>query len=132
MKIGTICMKIAGRDAGKQCIIIEEPKDGKVLIEGAVRRRFCNLKHLEPMGSSKVKKGATHAAVMKELGLPERKSKPRKTAARPRKVRKAKVKTDVPKESPKKTPKPAEKEEKPAKKVEAKEEKQVKKAPKKD
>ena len=101
-KIGTVCMKIAGRDAGNLCVIVEEEKDGFVLIEGAVRRRKCNTRHLEPTGNNvKVAKGATHAAVMKALGLDEKKSKPKKAAARPRKIRKVKPKVEKP---AKKTP----------------------------
>ena len=82
--VGTVCVKIAGRDAGKQCVIIEAVKDGMVTIEGETRRRKCNVRHLEPMGREvKVKAGASHAEVMKALGLDAKESKARKPAAKP-------------------------------------------------
>jgi large subunit ribosomal protein L14e len=83
-EIGTVCVKIAGRDAGKQCVVVEAAKDGIVIIEGETRRRKCNVRHLEPLGRDvKVKAGANHAEVMKALGLKEKESKPRKPAAKP-------------------------------------------------
>lgn len=127
MKVGTVCVKIAGRDAGQQCIVVEELDNGMVLIEGATRRRKCNVKHLEPVGESKIKKGATHEAVMKELGLEPRKSKPRKPAARPRKKNVKKVKKTPAKE----TQKEAEEEPKETKKSQKSTKKSGKKSPKK-
>lgn len=81
--VGTVCVKIAGRDAGKQCVVIEEPKDGFVMIEGETRRRKCNIRHLDPLREVKVKAGASHAEVMKALGLKEKETKTRKPAAKP-------------------------------------------------
>lgn len=46
---GMICMKIAGRDAGKYCVILSVEGD-RVLIDGQTRRRLVNPKHLEPLG----------------------------------------------------------------------------------
>lgn len=82
-EIGTVCIKTAGRDAGKQCVVIEAAKDGIVVIEGETRRRKCNVRHLEPTGEVKVKSGASHAEVMKALGLTEKEKKARKPAAKP-------------------------------------------------
>jgi large subunit ribosomal protein L14e len=45
---GRICMKLAGRDAGSLCAILEE-EDEKVLIDGRTRRRYVNPDHLEPV-----------------------------------------------------------------------------------
>jgi len=45
--IGRVCMKIAGRDAGKIGVIVDTLENGFVLIDGAVRRRKCNVMHLE-------------------------------------------------------------------------------------
>lgn len=42
-------MKIAGRDAGNLAVVVEKIDDNYVLIDGNVRRKKCNLKHLEPM-----------------------------------------------------------------------------------
>lgn len=89
-KIGTVCMKIAGRDAGRLCVIIEEAKDGLVLVDGDVRRKSVNLRHLEPTGKTvKVKKSAGHEEVMKALGLEPKKSSARKPAERPKAKRTA-------------------------------------------
>ena len=44
---GRICVKIAGRDAGKKCVILEHKED-RVLIDGETRRRYVNPDHLEP------------------------------------------------------------------------------------
>jgi len=67
-EVGRLAIKLAGRDAGKYCVIIEKINDTLVLIDGQVRRRKCNMKHLEPLKTViKIKKGASHADVVKEL-----------------------------------------------------------------
>src|SRR5262245_10944604 len=82
-EVGTVCVKLAGRDAGKKCVVVEEHKDGFVVIEGETRRRKCNIRHLEPVGEVKVSKGASHDVVMKALGFKPKEAKPRKAAAKP-------------------------------------------------
>lgn len=60
-------MKIAGRDAGKYCVIIDE-EDERVLIEGQTRRRAVNPDHLEPLKQEvDVKKGASYKEVKQAL-----------------------------------------------------------------
>ena len=49
MTVGRLCMKIAGRDAGKKCVIVEDLGKGYFLIDGETRRRKCNVTHLEPL-----------------------------------------------------------------------------------
>ena len=60
LDVGRVCRKIAGREAGKICVIVKKiPKDkGKsgsfVLVTGpkqltGVRRKRCNIAHLEPL-----------------------------------------------------------------------------------
>ena len=67
-EIGRVCIKIAGRDAGQTAIIIENLKDNYVLIDGNVRRRKCNVSHLEPLDEViKVKKGASTEEVHKAM-----------------------------------------------------------------
>lgn len=46
--LGRVCVKLAGRDAGKYCVVVDELQDGRVLIEGQTRRRSVNPDHLEP------------------------------------------------------------------------------------
>lgn len=43
-------MKLAGRDAGNLCTILEVDED-TVLIDGHTRRRYVNPDHLEPLSS---------------------------------------------------------------------------------
>jgi len=50
---GRICLKLAGREAGKYCVIVERIDENFVLITGPksitrVKRRKCNIDHLEP------------------------------------------------------------------------------------
>jgi len=53
-EIGRICMKTAGREAGRFCVVIAKEKEKDfVLITGPkavtrVKRRKCNFRHLEP------------------------------------------------------------------------------------
>jgi len=43
-EIGRVCVKIAGRDAGKTAIVVDKASGERVLIDGNVRRRKCNIK----------------------------------------------------------------------------------------
>ena len=50
---GRICLKIAGREASRYCVIVERINDDFVLITGPktiteVKRRKCNIDHIEP------------------------------------------------------------------------------------
>jgi large subunit ribosomal protein L14e len=93
--IGRLCVKIAGRDANKRCVIVDVKDAHTVLIDGETRRRHCNVVHLEPLQETlDVKKGASHAevaAAFKGLGIELGATKPKKAAARPKQVRKAKT-----------------------------------------
>jgi large subunit ribosomal protein L34e len=63
--IGRLCMKTAGRDAGNHCVVIGHD-DGRVLIDGATRRRHVNPSHLEPMATVlDVAEDASHDDVRK-------------------------------------------------------------------
>jgi len=89
-EIGRLCVKLAGRDAGKTCVIVDVIDDNYVLIDGETRRRKCNVAHLEPLKKTvEIAKGATTpevAAVLEKEGLKviaDKKSK--QTPARPKK-----------------------------------------------
>ena len=135
-EIGRLCLKIAGRDAGLKCIVVDKIDDNYVLIDGQTRRRKCNVKHLEPLDKVlKVKKGLSHEDVLKELKKEniEVEIKVKRNKRGPRTEEKAVVKEAV---KPKKEEMPELKKEKPAakpkkaKKTEAKPKKTVvKKAP---
>ena len=46
MSVGQVCVKIAGRDAGKTCVVVQYLDPPYVLVDGETRRRKCNLAHL--------------------------------------------------------------------------------------
>ncbi|MBW2985093.1 50S ribosomal protein L14e [Candidatus Woesearchaeota archaeon] len=109
-EVGRLCVKIAGRDAGKKCVIVDVLKDNYVMIDGTTRRRKCNTAHLEPLDKViKIKKNASHADVVKEfkkLKIEVKTTKPKKAASRPKKVRKkeAEAKKEPVKKEVKKKP----------------------------
>ena len=50
---GRVCLKIAGREAGKYCVIVDSVDDNFVMITGpktvtGIKRRKCNIDHIEP------------------------------------------------------------------------------------
>jgi large subunit ribosomal protein L14e len=96
IEIGRLCMKIAGRDAGKKCVVVDVLDKNYVLVDGEVRRKKCNMKHLEPLKETlKIKKGESHESVVKEfkkLGIQLKITKPKKAGPKPKKVRKKKEK----------------------------------------
>ena len=84
--VGRLCMKIAGRDAGRTCVVVEKLDNIFVLVDGDTRRRKVNLKHLEPLPEMmELGSGASHEVVSREfkkLGLPGWETKPKQRAAR--------------------------------------------------
>ena len=92
IEIGRLCVKIAGRDAGSKCVVVDILEDKFVLVDGETRRRKCNIMHLEPLKDViKIKKNASHEDVKKEfekLSLKARETKPKPKTERPRKQRK--------------------------------------------
>ena len=103
MEIGRLCVKIAGKDAGKKVVVVDKVNHSYVLIDGNVKRRKCNIKHLEPLHSLlKIEKGISTESllkIMKENGIEVKEKKeskkpkenkqdePRKTKKDSRKVR---------------------------------------------
>ncbi len=50
IEVGRICVKIAGREAGEKCVIVEVIDDKFVEVVGtSMKNRKCNIKHLEPV-----------------------------------------------------------------------------------
>ncbi len=67
-EVGRVCVKIAGRDAGKTAVVVDNLSEENILIDGNVRRRKCNAKHLEPLKDVlKIKKGASTSEVHKAM-----------------------------------------------------------------
>ena len=68
IEIGRVCYKIAGRDAGNIAIIVDKLDKNHVLIDGNVRRRKCNIMHLEPTKTIlKIKNDAPTSEVKKAM-----------------------------------------------------------------
>ncbi len=71
--IGRICVKIAGREAGRKCVIVDIINEKFVLVTGpksltGVKRRRANVKHLEPTPLKiNIPKGASDEEVLKAL-----------------------------------------------------------------
>ena len=93
--VGRLCVKIAGRDAGRKCIVVSILDNNFVLIDGETRRRKCNIIHLEPLAQVlDVKDNAAHDAVVsafKKLGIELKASKKKAKTVRPRTLRRSKL-----------------------------------------
>jgi large subunit ribosomal protein L14e len=80
IEVGRICVKVAGREAGRKCVIVDIIDENFVLITGpksltGVKRRRANIKHIEPLDKViNIKRGASDEEVLKaiaEAGLTE-------------------------------------------------------------
>ena len=91
IEVGQVCVKLAGRDAGRRCVVIDRLDDNTVLIDGETRRRKCNISHLELLGQQlDVKKGESHEAVVRafsKLGVEIAEKKPKQKLAGKRPMR---------------------------------------------
>ncbi len=71
--IGRICVKIAGREAGRKCVVVDKIDKNYVIISGPVKiskvkRRRANMKQLEPTKELiKIKKGVSDEELEKAL-----------------------------------------------------------------
>jgi large subunit ribosomal protein L14e len=72
-EIGRLVMKIAGRDAGGKGVVVEQLDSIYVLVDGGLRRKKVNIKHLEPLSAViELNSGAAHEEVKRafeKLGL---------------------------------------------------------------
>lgn len=115
-EVGRVCMKIAGRDARKKCVVVDVLDNTYVIIDGETRRRKCNILHLEPLNLAVgIKANAGNEEVVKALkeeGIvcDAKKESKKQAQARPKK-QKAKKKTAAPAKKVKAEAKPAEKKE---------------------
>lgn len=137
LEIGRVCLKIAGRESGKYAVVLKKMKDNFVLITGPkiltrVKRRRCNVDHLEPTpyllkikeeaSDAEVIKAYEEAGLLKKLGL----KKPS-----PGELKEAGVEVKEEKVKPKEEKKKVEKKEKPKKEVKVEKKEKVKKEEKK-
>ena len=54
IELGRVCLKTAGRETGKCCVVVNKIDDKFVLVTGPksltkVKRRRCNVEHLRPL-----------------------------------------------------------------------------------
>jgi large subunit ribosomal protein L14e len=96
IEVGRLCVKLAGRDAGKECLIVDVVDSNFVTIDGNTRRRKCNIKHLEILPqTAKLKKSATHEDVVKALADLGFKVEEKKTIAKKKTVKKTVTKKTI-------------------------------------
>lgn len=85
--IGRVCVKIAGREAGRKCVVVDIVDDNFVIVTGpkaltGVKRRRVNVKHLEPLPYKvELQRSASDEEVLKALeqaGLLDEMRKPLK------------------------------------------------------
>ena len=69
MEVGRVCVKLAGHEAGKGCVIVEVLDNTYVVVSGqGVKRRRCNIMHLEPTDKKiEIPKGASDEEVKRAL-----------------------------------------------------------------
>lgn len=116
-------MKIAGREAGHYCIVLKKINDAFVMVTGpklltGVKRRKCNVEHLEPLPYTlEIKEDAAEEEVLvafDKAGLITKLDLKRPSAAEVKAEKAKPVKEEKPKEKEKKEEK---KEEKPKRKI---------------
>ncbi|WP_457620239.1 50S ribosomal protein L14e [Methanopyrus sp.] len=78
IEVGRICVKTAGREAGRYCVVVDIVDENFVIVTGpkdvtGVKRRRCNIKHLEPTPEKvDIERGASDEDVkeaLEEAGL---------------------------------------------------------------
>ena len=73
IEVGRICMKTAGRETGKKCVIVDVMDKSFVLVTGpkkvtGVKRKRANINHIAPLGDKlELKRGASDEEVTQSL-----------------------------------------------------------------
>jgi len=93
--IGQLAIKIAGRESGRYCVVVDKIDSIHVLVDGNVRRKKCNISHLELLDKKlDIKKGASTSEVQKAMekeGIKTTRPNDKKDAKpKPGKIRKSK------------------------------------------
>lgn len=107
IEVGRVCIKRKGREIGKKCVIVDIIDDNFVLIDGNVKRRKCNIDHLEPTSqkleiekgapTEQVKEAMAKSGLLEEQKVSKIKKRERKKSEKPKKEEKkskAKKKTE--------------------------------------
>jgi large subunit ribosomal protein L14e len=73
IEVGRVCVKLAGREAGKKCVIVDVIDKNFVLVTGpkavtGVKRRRVNINHVEPLSEKiEIKRGASDEEIIEAL-----------------------------------------------------------------
>jgi large subunit ribosomal protein L14e len=73
IEVGRVCVKVAGRESGRKCVIVDVMDKSFVLVTGpkkvtGVKRRRVNINHVAPLEDKiKVKRGASDEEVAQTL-----------------------------------------------------------------
>jgi len=73
IEVGRVCVKVAGRESGRKCVIVDVMDKSFVLVTGpknvtGVKRRRANINHVAPTeGTIQVKRGASDEEVTQML-----------------------------------------------------------------
>ena len=73
IEVGRVCVKVAGRETGRKCIIVDVMDKSFVLVTGpkkvsGVKRRRVNINHVAPTENTiQIKRGASDEEVTQML-----------------------------------------------------------------
>ena len=121
-EIGRVCIKTAGREAGKYCTILNKENNSFVLVTGprlltGIKRRRCNVNHLQPTDhkldikenttdedviAAYDKAGVTNKLNLKRPSIAQMKAQKEKAGKEAEKKPEKTKKKEKPKKSPKK------------------------------
>jgi large subunit ribosomal protein L14e len=73
IEVGRVCVKVAGRESGRKCVIVDVMDKSFVLVTGpkkvtGVKRRRVNINHVAPLEDTvQIKRGASDGEVTQML-----------------------------------------------------------------
>lgn len=73
VEVGRVCVKVAGREAGRKAVLVDIVDDNFVVVTGprsltGIKRRKVNVKHIEVLDKKvEIARGASDEEVMKAL-----------------------------------------------------------------
>jgi large subunit ribosomal protein L14e len=73
IEVGRVCVKVAGRESGKKCVIVDVMDKSFVVVTGpkkvtGVKRRRVNINHVAPTEDAvQIKRGASDEEVTQAL-----------------------------------------------------------------
>jgi large subunit ribosomal protein L14e len=73
IEVGRVCVKVAGRESGKKCVIVDVMDKSFVMVTGprkvtGVKRRRVNINHVAPLEETiQIKRGASDEEVTQML-----------------------------------------------------------------